>query len=108
MSPVSPVLHTVITVKIYGNREILTQKTKEENFSPPLGFEPWSPGTENQCAILNQVSPLYSWEPLPGIRHHPLIPILALWLKAILVLGGFNNNKKIWLPTLFVGNFILE
>ena len=35
---------------VNGNHEITSQKWKRNFFSPPPGFEPWSPETESQCA----------------------------------------------------------
>ena len=35
--------------KVNCNNEITTSKTKNENYTLPQGFEPWSPGTKSQC-----------------------------------------------------------
>ena len=46
------ILQLKINCKIGINLEVNRNHdstTKEANFSPPPGFEPWSPGTESQC-----------------------------------------------------------
>ena len=43
---------SIIMNLVQGIRQSLdpNSKRKEKNFSPPSGFDPWSPGTESQCA----------------------------------------------------------